>query len=312
MEQLDQPLGESEAVSAIASLLEGPDDREPEEEVEVEEPQAEAEEETEAQAEETEEVTEEKPEEFEEITWNGETKKLSKTELKELAQQGFDYTQKTQRLAHGERQLEAERQAFQQSVAIQNQQIETVAEIKSLESQLARFKDVDWHQFADADPVAYLKAKETFNSLKEAHTNKVQTFHQAANQLNEQATAKRAEAKREAAKKLVETNPNFRGEKGRAELSKAESYLLKTYGYTPQDIEGVTDHRPVDMAWKAMQWDALQASKPALNKRVADAPKPVKAGPPKSQNSQADKSAYDALRKTGRGEYAAKLIEKML
>ena len=35
-------------------------------------------------------------EELESIMYNGEEKKLSKEELKELAQKGFDYTQKTQ------------------------------------------------------------------------------------------------------------------------------------------------------------------------------------------------------------------------
>jgi hypothetical protein len=88
-------------------------------------------------------------------------------------------------------------------------------------------------------------------------------------------------------------------------------YLLAN-GYSAEDVAGVADHKAVVLAWKAMQFDKLQSSKPALTKRVAEAPKVVKSGTPKTQVSQASKDSYAALKKTGRGEYAAKLIESMI
>ena len=90
----------------------------PEETLEAEETEtseAEATQETETNAELT-------PEEFT-IRWNGEERKLSKAELIEQAQKGFDYTQKTQEVAEQRKAHEAERQAFEQQRALQQQYI---------------------------------------------------------------------------------------------------------------------------------------------------------------------------------------------
>ncbi len=310
------PLGEVEAVDAIANLLGGSDDPIPEEEEEevAEEPANEPEE-TEEEAHEseseTEEAEEEAPEEFEEITWEGETKKLTKAEVKELAQKGFDYTQKTQQLAEARRNFEAEAQAVKQSIALQNQQIEAITEIKSIDGQLAQFNGVNWHALAESDPVQYLKLNQTFRDLKETREAKVQEFHQKtqySQQLSQQMMAETV--KREQAK-LAEILPEFKGEKGKETRAKVVEYL-KTAGFTPEEIGNVTDARTVKLAWEAAQWRSLQNAKPALTKRAAEAPKVVKAGTVKQQAPQATKDAYTALRKTGRGEYAAKLIESMI
>lgn len=312
MEETTNPLGESDAVDAIASLLDGPDDREPEEEVEevTEEPQAETEETTEETQEETEE-TEETPEELEEITWEGETKKIPKTELKELAQKGFDYTQKTQQLAEARRQFEAQAQAVQQSIALQNQQIEVVAELKSIDTQIAAFKDVNWHQLAESDPVQYLKLNQTFRDLKESRDAKVNEFHQKAQALKQTSEQTRMQVLQREQKALLDAIPEFKGPKASEAKAKVTEYL-KSVGFTPEEIGNVTDHRSVRIAYEAAQWRALQASKPQVTKRAVEAPKVIKAGTPKAQVPQANKDALQALRKTGRGEYAAKLIEQML
>lgn len=312
MDDATNPLGEVEAVDAIASLLDGPDDREPEiEEEEPQEPQADAEEEAPEEAESDAEATDETPEEFEEITWNGETKKVPKSELKDLAQKGFDYTQKTQQLGEAKRQFEAQVKAAQQSFAIQQQQAELIGEVKSLDSQLAQFKEVKWHELAESDPVQYLKLNQTYRDLKEAREAKVQEFHQKTTQAQQYQQAMQAQYVQEQAKLLVEAIPEMKGPKA-GEIKARIAEYLKAEGFSPEEIGGVTDHRSVKLAWKAAQWDALQASKPALTKKAAEAPRVVKPGTPKAQVPQAQKDTYAQLRKTGRGEYAAKLIEQML
>lgn len=310
MDDATNPLGEVEAVDAIASLLGGPEDREPEtEEEEEQEPQAE---ETEAQAEDDEEAAPpETEEEFEEITWNGETKKIPKTELKELAQKGFDYTQKTQQLGEAKRQFEAQVQAAQQSFAIQQQQAELIGEVKSLDSQLAQFKDVKWHELAESDPVQYLKLNQAFRDLKEAREAKVQEFHHRATEAQQYQQAAQAQYLQEQQKLLAESIPEIKGPKAGEIKGKIAEYL-KSSGFSPEEVGNVMDARMVKVAWEAAQWRALQASKPALTKKAAEAPRVVKTGTPKAQAPQAQKDAYAQLRKTGRGEYAAKLIENFL
>ena len=310
MDETTNPLGESDAVDAIANLLEGPDDGNPEDEEELaEEPQAEAEEVSDETETDEAEPAEDDP--IEEINWNGETRQIPKSVLKELAQKGFDYTQKTQQLAEARRQFESQTQAMQQSIALQNQQIEVVSEIKSLDSQLAQFKELNWHQLAESDPVQYLKLNQTYRDLKETRDGKVQAFHnqsQHMQQINMQTHQQRLQQE---SKALADAIPDFKGPKAGEARAKVSEYL-RSVGLSAEEIGGITDHRAVRIAYEAAQWRALQASKPALNKRVAEAPKVVKAGTTKSQTPQANKDAYASLRKTGRGEYAAKLIEQML
>ena len=316
MENIDQPTGVESAdpIDRISALLDGPPDGEPEEEREEEEsPQPdEPEENADLEGDDPEEPEPvETQEALEEIQWNGETKHLTKSELKELAQKGFDYTQKTQQLAEQRQHFEAQAKALQQSLALQNQQIEVVAQVKAIDGQLAQFNGVNWHQLAENDPVGYLKANQTFRDLKEAREAAVSSFHEQARALQENATQSMLQTLQQEAKKLSDTIPEFKGAKAQETQQKIKSYLADI-GFTPEEISGVTDHRTVRVAWEAAQWRALQQSKQGMEKKVAEVPKVVKSGAVKAQTNQATKDVRAQLRKTGRGEYAAKLIEQML
>lgn len=307
------PAVEMDALEAISAMLDGPEGEPEDEQEEVveaseEEPEVEAEAEAE---EETEEESQPEQEPLEVIQWNGEDKQVTKSELKELAQKGFDYTQKTQQLAEAKKAFEAQAEAVKQSIALQNQNIEVIAELKSLEGQLNQFKEVNWLQLAEQDPVQYLKLNQTYRDLKDAHQEKIQQFHwnaqQAQQKQQQQVTAKLQTE----AKALADAIPEFKGEKRSEAQAKLKGYLSES-GFSAEEIGSLVDHRQAQLAWKAMQYDALQKSKPQIAKKVAEKPPVVKAGTNKPQPKQADRDAYDSLKKTGRGEYAAKLIEKMI
>lgn len=312
-ETLDQaPAVELSVDQRMEALLEGPDDGEPEGELEgedapTEEPeQAEEGEETEAAADESE--PEEAPEPVEEIEWNGETKKLTKTELKELAQKGFDYTQKTQQLAEQRRQLDASVEQAKQSIALQNEQIETIATLKALDTQLDQFKGVNWHQLAESDPVQYLKLNQTFRDLKETRDGHLRTFHERGAQIQE-SSRRQAEEKLAAEQAALAKLPEFQGDKAAKTQAQVRAYLQEA-GFTAQEVDSIADHRLVKIALEAAKYRDLQKSAPA--KKVADVPKVLKPG---ATRPKADTSAINdrkALKNTGRQEYAAKLIERML
>lgn len=310
-DQGSQPV-ELDALAQMEALLDGPDDGQPEDEEErdeesTEEPEESTEEET---TEEKPEAAKEPAEETEELTWNGETKQVTKTELKELAQKGFDYTQKTQQLAEERRQAEAQIKVARDSLAIQEQQVDLHAAVKVIDSQLAQFKDLDWNALADQDPVQFLKLNQSYRELKDARVEKINEYQQKMHELQNLNLSKYQEdIARE--QKALAAIPEFTGEKAAA--TKAEiSAFLKSEGYTDQEISSVIDHRAVKVAWKAAQWDRLQKSSVQVSKKVAEVPKVVKAGAQKPQVRQADRDTYAQLKKTGRGEYAAKLIEQML
>lgn len=302
---------EMDALQAIEAMLDGPEG-EPEDEQESQDAPAvegsDVEEEAQAEAE-TEEAPQEEP--LEVIQWNGEEKQLTKSELKELAQKGFDYTQKTQQLAEARKTFEAQAEAVKQSIALQNQNIEVIAEIKALDSQLAQFKEVNWHLLAEQDPVQYLKLNQSYRDLKEAHQEKIQQFHHNVQQAQAIQAHQAQERITSESKLLAEAIPEFKGERRGEAKEKLKGYL-KEFGFNEVEISSLADHRQAKLAWKAMQFDLLQKSKPQIAKKVADAPPVVKSGTTKPQPTQANRDAYSQLKKTGKGEYAAKLIEQML
>lgn len=281
-----------------------------EEETEVgDEPEAE---EPEAEEERSDETTEEQAppaEEFEEITHNGEVKKFSKTELKELAQQGFDYTQKTQALADQRRQLDAMQQAFEQQAQMQAQFTDQLAQVKAIEGQLAQWKQVNWTELAQTDPMQYMTLHHQYTEAKEAYNQQIQSLthmQQQAGQLAAQQTAQRLQMEAQAMKQAI---PEWRdGEKANAEMSDMRAFLSKA-GFNEAEIGQIVDHRHVVVARKAMLYDKLMASG---KQKVANTPPVSKPGSTAKPTQSGKQKTAQALKKTGRGEYAAKLIEGLL
>lgn len=275
--------------------------------------QAEGEEPEELEAsEETDEAEEEAEEEATEvITHNGEEKVLTKSALKELAQQGFDYTQKTQALADQRRAVEAREQVLQTQVAIHTQLSDVVAEVKSLDSQIAQYKQVNWSDLAEQDPVQYLKLNQTYRDLKEARDEKAQEYNQQAQHLSQVQAQNREQALQAEAKLLAQKVPEFAGPKA-SEVKAQLASFLTAEGFSPAEVGSIMDHRMVSVAWKAAQYDKLKAAKPEINKRVAEAPKLVKGKQPVNQQTSASRDLREKLRRTGDSETAAKLIEQML
>lgn len=302
MTEQAEALSEMDAASQIANLLDGPEEDRPEEEEQAEAPLDEGEEIVEEEAAEAEEP------EYEELTWNGETKKIPKAELKELAQKGFDYTQKTQQLADARKAFEQQVQMAQQQAQLQQASIDLITQVKSMDAQLEQFKAVDWTALADSDPIQYLKLNQTYRDLKEARQEKIGEFQHHAQQLQQSQQHMSERMLAEQSAKLAAKMP---------ELTKAESkQALKSYlseaGYSDVEISGLTDHRSAIIAYKAMQYDKLQATKPLLTKKVAEVPKVLKPGSQKPVQKGPDKDLMSQLKKTGKSDYAAKLIEQML
>lgn len=93
-----------------------------------------------------------------------------------------------------------------------------------------------------------------------------------------------------------------------AEMTELRQFLAQA-GFGEQEIASVADHRQVTLARKAMLYDKLVAQG---KQKVATAPPPTaKPGSTAKPNTDG-KKIREALKTTGKGEYAAKLIERML
>jgi hypothetical protein len=282
------------------------EDDEPQEDPEIEPEDGEDQEEPEGESEE--------PEiEYLELVVNGEQVKKSKAEVLELAQKGEDYTRKTQQLAEERRALQAQMQAAQQQQQMQSAVANLVAEAKAVEGQLAQYKDIDWNALVDADPVQAMKLDRQYRELQAYYQGKVNDINQTSQQVQSQQAQMKQEMLVREHQAMLQSIPDWADKtKFDSEVADIRGFLANT-GFNADEIGSLVDHRHVIVARKAMLYDKLMAGKPAVTKKVAEAPKPVKSTAPQTTKS---KEAYtktrQELRKTGRTEYAERAIEALL
>jgi chemotaxis protein histidine kinase CheA len=289
------------------------EDEEPKEEVEAEaseEPTEESEEEVEA-----EESDEDEPSATIKLKVNGEEIEKPLEEVISLAQQGIDYTQKTQKVAEERRQLDeyaqtikVQEQNFNEYVQVQNALVNDIAKIVAVDEQLAAYQNVNWDAYADSDPV---EAQKLFFKYNQLQTQKVQLESVLANkqQQLEYAKAQRTqELVRQNKEALAKEIPNWNDSMAR------DIYLSsKEYGFTDTELNAITDHRVGKVLYDAMQWRKLQAN-PTTKQKISQAKPIVKPGAndTKQQASSQSRVMREQLRKTGDGNLAQKLIERML
>lgn len=259
----------------------------------------------------TEETEEEAPkaEELETIVHNGEEKQLTKAELKELAQQGFDYTQKTQQLAEQRRYVEQQEQYVRQQAQFAAQFTDQIAQVKAVEGQLAQWKQVNWTELAQSDPMQYLSLHHQYTEAKEAYQTQIQQLSQLQQQAQQTAAQQQAQRLQQEAQAMRQAIPEWKDQaRANAEMTELRQFLAQA-GFGEQEIASVADHRQVTLARKAMLYDKLVAQG---KQKVATAPPPTaKPGSTAKPNTDG-KKIREALKTTGKGEYAAKLIERML
>ena len=275
----------------------------------TEEPQEEAEvptEEVEAEAEPTDDNPDDQAEEEVE-------KPLE--EVVALAQQGLDYTQKTQQVAEQRKELEAyaesikaQEQAFQEQMQLNNVLIEDVAKITALDQQLNQYANVNWQQLSDSDFVEAQKLFFTYNQLQQERSTLVSQFEAKKQQVVQKQTQLMAEKIAKGKEVLAKEIPNWSPETNQALLSTG-----KEYGFSDAELNSIVDPRHVKVLHDAMQWRKLQQNS-VVKKKVSSAKPVVKPGAKdtKAEVYSNHKQLRDQLRKTGKADAAQKLIENML
>ena len=304
----DQPQEEQEELSAEPEL-EGEEVEEPEdEETEDDEPETEADDE--------EDSDEEQPVQNIKLKVNGEEIEKPLDEVVALAQQGLDYTKKTQEVAEQRKELETlteqlkqQEAQFAEQAQLNNLLIEDVAKITNLDQQLSQYKDVDWQKLTDSDFVEAQKLFMQYNQLQQERdsiTSQFETKRQQALAKHQEEIAKQVQKGKEQLSKEI---PNWSPETTQEVIS-----FGKDLGFTDNELNAIIDPRHVKTLYYAGQWLKLQNKKPVIKKKVSSA-KPVVKPSSKDTKSKVNSNAKklrDQLRKSGKGELASQLIEQMI
>jgi len=233
-----------------------------------------------------------------------------------LAQQGLDYTKKTQEVAEQRKQLETleqqlktQEQQFAEQAQLNNLLIEDVAKITALDQQLNQYANVDWQKLTDSDFVEAQKQYMAYNQLQQQRNDAVSQFEakrQEALTKHQQSMAERIKKGKEVLAKEI---PNWSPETTQEVIS-----FGKDLGFTDNELNAIIDPRHVKTLYYAGQWLKLQNKKPVIKKKVSSA-KPVVKPSSKDTKSKANSNAKklrEQLRKSGKGELASQLIEQMI
>ena len=278
---------------------------------EVQESQSESNETPEQESENT-ETTEETPTELEtpelhRVKVSGQELEVSLDELKAGYSRDSDYRQKTHTLGMEKRDLETQKNSLRQTYDTRlnelNDLISTAnqfVEQKQGGQDLAKLYQEDPTEAARLD-FQLRQEKQHIDSLKDkarmAQTKQYETYLETQKEL--------------AATKIPEfSDPN-----------KADSFklnmrnTLRDYGFNDQEIGSLADHRFLMVAKDAMSFKSQKDKRPIVSKKVANAPKVLKAGVAKSNVSSGREEVRNkikTLRKTGHIRDAQSAIADMI
>mgnify|MGYP001435035844 FL=1 len=247
--------------------------------------------ETQTETEQTEEQEIQKPS-LHRVKVQGQELEVSLDELKSGYSRDSDYRQKTHALAEERRMLDEQKTSLSQSYDSKLKELTDL--IGAAESYIGQSSKEDLQKMYEEDPTQAAKIdfqqrqqRESFNKLKQqAEVVKLQQYNQY---LDEQ--------KRLAATKIPEYSDPVKGVTFKNQMKNT----LSEYGFNDQEIGSLADHRFLMVLRDAMEYKNLK-SKPVTNKKVTTAPKVVKSGTPKMEDSRraAVKQKIGRLRRSGK------------
>ena len=262
-------------------------------EQETEEYEAQAEESEEAEGEEVQEEVE-APQRFR-VKVDNEELDVDLDELIKGYSRTSDYTKKTQNLAEQRKAVESERARIDEAAKLRDTYAQRLQVIEQMLTQPAE----DLTALKDQDPIGY--------AVKMAENMEREKQLQAVRAERESLQAKQ--------ERLRSAIPDFGDEvKGEVIRKEIKDYA-KSVGWTDQELSQVYDHRAVLTLYRAMQYEKLQKSKPAVSKRVAEAPKSLAPGVGSQRldkDGEAVKKLTKQLKQSGRPRDAAALFERFL
>lgn len=214
------------------------------------------------------EEPDEPEEELTEVVKDGKAYKVPAA-LKDEILMHADYTRKTQELAESRKQVEATLAQVRQVTALEQQ---AAVAIGTIDAQIADFNTIDWDAWEETDPMAAQRAWRQFGQLKETRGTAYQQYLQAQQQrtlVEQQETAKLIE---QGSRDLAAKIPQWGPEKAQA----LQTHASSAYGFRPEELNGITDPRMIEVLHDAYQFRQASAKQQAVKKvEVQQAIKPA-------------------------------------
>ena len=271
-----------------------PSEKPVEQEVQNSQAQSEATEEQISENTETEETTTELQEEpnLHRLKVNGQEIEVSLDELKAGYSRDSDYRQKTHNLGIEKRELDSQRESLRQTYDTRLSELnELIATADATVRQEQGSEDLQ--KLWEEDPTAAARLDyqmrqrnrqldDVRSKAREAQTRQYEDFLSTQREL--------------AATKIPEYSDPNKADQFKVNMRNS----LRSYGFNDQEIGQLADHRFLMVAKDAMSYKNLKDKKPIVQKKVANAPKVVKAGVAKSSTSSGREGIRNKINRLGK------------
>jgi len=162
----------------------------------------------------------------------------------------------------------------------------------------------------DADPIGYMEAKIQYDNQVKQYQQNMGQVQAVMQQQSEAEQVARAEYAKQEAQRLVQVIPEL-ADAGKA--GKFKENLVRTatdvYGYTPEEIAGISSHRDFLVLRDAMKYREMMSGKKDVQSKVQKAKPAMKPGAKRvSTKSDAARKQKDRLKKSGSIDDALALI----
>lgn len=309
------PLSVDQAAGAFLGLMGGEDSQEqPDTAAENQEVIQEAEESQEVEASDSDDV--EYQEEVDEqprykVKASGEEIEVTLDDLIKGYQREADYTKKTQTLAEQRKQVESERAVIEQAKQERDQYQQRLA---AIEGALRQAPQENLEALKETDPIGYaVKVAEQTQRERQLQAIGAERARIAEQQQAEQSQHLSQFLAVES-QKLAEAIPEYADQQKSVQVKKDIRDYAKKIGWSDEELASVYDSRAVLTLYRAMQYEKLMSNKAGVTKKVAEAPRMLKAGVSRNTDPSGEqtKKAQAQLRKTGRVADAANVFERFL
>jgi hypothetical protein len=281
------------------------EDVDPEEVEEVDDDETEEDDENEYEDAEEDDESEDPVGDLHTVKVDGEEKQVTLEELKR-GYSGQQYVQKGMQQA-----AEAKKEAENVYYALMQERQNLANLVQQVQSgqNLTPPVEPDSAMF-DADPIGYMEAKIQYDNQMKAYQQNIGQVQEVMQKQSEAEQIARAEYAKQEAQRLVQVIPEL-ADAGKA--GKFKENLVRTatevYGYTPEEIAGISSHRDFLVLRDAMKYREMMSGKSEVQKKVKKAKPAIKPGT-KRVNTKTDavRKQTERLKKSGSIDDALALI----
>lgn len=202
---------------------------------------------------------------------------------------------KAREAAEREKALHARAQEVEQHVSQRLQYAEGLTNIAAQEL-LREYQSIDWNSLEQSDPGHAALLKQKFQERQAQLRGVLHNIEAHRAQMQQRGSQERQQVLAREAERLPTLIPEWKDHAvANKERQEIRDWAVKA-GFEPQEIDGFSLAHHVAVMRKAMMFDKLQQSKPAIENKVRLAPKLVKPG--QSPNDQGPGQKLRNIRQT--------------